>query len=64
MTESVKETRAEECAKRIRDYWMSRGHRVRVWINRLPFGPDGAIYEIKSDLKNGLPTGGKHGGLG
>lgn len=47
---------AERIAQNIRDFWAARGHKVKVWIARAPFGPEGVIYDIKSDLKNGLPT--------
>lgn len=53
---STELTIAQKHAQNIRDYWASRGHKVKVWIVREADGRD-AFYEIKSDLIDGLPQG-------
>lgn len=53
---STELTIAQKHAQNIRDYWASRGHKVKVWIARESDGSD-AFYEIKSDLIDGLPRG-------
>lgn len=42
--------------KKIIDYWEEQGHRVRVWAQPISTpDPTALVWEIKSDLRNGLP---------
>jgi len=43
----------EELAACIRDYWADRGDRVRTWIE--PVGESDMTFQLRSDMRNGLP---------
>jgi hypothetical protein len=47
---------AHEAARRIKEFWAARGHKVRVEVIRNePRGHDPVVYGLRSDLVNGLP---------
>jgi len=43
---------AEQLARTVSDYWLSRGHLVAVWVQSVST-PKGVMYAIKSDLVAG-----------
>lgn len=47
---------AQACVERIRKYWESRGHKVKVTYGH-ESEHSGALYPITSDMRNGLPKG-------
>ena len=49
---------AELPAEKIRAYWAKRGVEVTTRVVK-SFAADGAVWEIESDLVNGLPRKGK-----
>lgn len=49
---------AEARAEKIRAYWAKRGVEVTTRVVK-SFAADGEIWEIESDLINGLPRKGK-----
>lgn len=50
------QTMAARLARRITEYWESKGKTVTVWTERVPGMKDvGEGYCIRSDLVNGLP---------
>jgi hypothetical protein len=49
---------AEARAEKIRAYWSKRGVEVTTSVVKSS-APDGAVWEIESDLINGLPRKGK-----
>ena len=49
---------AERLAEKIRAFWSKRGVEVTTSVVK-SFATDGAVWEIESDLINGMPRKGK-----
>jgi hypothetical protein len=48
------EDKANLLAKRIRQYWRSRGAVANVWVHSRKSG-EGIVFDVRSDMVNGLP---------
>jgi hypothetical protein len=45
---------AEEIARKIMFYWLTRGHTVKAWAEKVPRYYE--VYQVRSDLTNGAPS--------
>jgi hypothetical protein len=46
---------AEQLARRIREYWRSRGAEIHAWVEKGQGGKNHSVWQVRSDLYNGLP---------
>ena len=55
--DSLSLERAGTLARKIERVWAASGYAVRAWVEPIPGIENETLYQIRSDMVNGLPRG-------